>query len=638
MCGICGTVAFDGWPDPETVAASVDRMLGSLAHRGQDDLRKAVSSSAILGATRLAIRGLQDGTQPMVDAESGVVVVCNGEIDNHRELRHWLSERGRPVTAATDVAVIPGLYLELGADFVNRLVGAFALAVWDPRAEKLLLARDRAGERPLFFAASADGFSFATEVGALASGRFGELTFDQEALRSYLQFGIFPSPQAPFSQIKKVAPGETLEIDRAGVRRTRYWRWKINATPKQTPSLEELDRRFQEAVRRQSDVDVDFGVFLSGGLDSSLVAAVARSIHPSRKLTAYTLRFGEPSFDEGSFAAPVARQFNMPVVNVWVRPEDMREQLKVLVRLVGEPLADPAWVPAALLARRAAKDIRVALVGEGADELFGGYPTYIGADISRHYARLPAGLRSVIRRGLEALPPSKRKMPLSFLLRRFAQGAEMEGLARHLFWVSNIQPPLQKQLGITAAEPELEQDQERGELLDRVQKWDLEKSLAEGLLTKADRSSMSATLELRAPFLDLAMLEFATSIPRKDRVHWFQTKILLKRYALKYLPPRIVYRRKRGLSVPLNQWLRGPLREWAASALGSGRLELAGVRPRAALELFAQHCEGKADYARALWTLLVLDEWIEWAATQTTLNSHETAISNPGTQIVAHAS
>jgi asparagine synthase (glutamine-hydrolysing) len=623
-------VAFDGRLDPEADGTIVAGMIRALAHRGHDEQGKVVTPSAILGATRLAIRGLKHGAQPMVDAQTGVVAACNGEIDNHRELRHWLAERGRTVAADTDVAVIPGLYLELGEDFVSRLVGAFAVAVWDPKRAWLLLARDRAGERPLFFAAQEGGLAFATEVGALVSGRRSGVNLDQRALQSYLQFGIFPAPEAPFAEIRKVAPGETLQADRSGIRRRRYWRWDIARTRKQVPSLESLDRTFREAVRRQTDVDVDFGVFLSGGLDSSLVSAVTRSLYPSRPLRAYVLRFREASFDEGGFAETVAQQLNMELANVWVHPEDMPEGIKGLIRLVGEPLADPAWVPAALLARRAAQDVRMALVGEGADELFGGYPTYTGASVSERYARLPAWVRSLLRRGLDALPPSRRKMPLSFLLRRFAQGADLEPFGRHLFWVSNIPPALQRQLGVVPAEREC--GDAGGELLDRVQRWDLEQSLAEGLLTKADRASMSATLELRAPFLDQAMMEFAASVPVEERVRGFRTKILLKRYALKYLPERIVHRRKRGLSVPLQQWLRGPLRSWAASSLASGRLELAGIRPAMASELLSQHCEGKADRARALWTLLVLDQWLDWAATQCDLRPRATATSSCDTQ------
>jgi asparagine synthase (glutamine-hydrolysing) len=281
------------------------------------------------------------------------------------------------------------------------------------------------------------------------------------------------------------------------------------------------------------------------------------------------------------------------------------------VRLVGEPLADPAWLPAALLARRAAQDVKVALVGEGADELFGGYPTYIGAGVAERFARLPRWAKSLFRRAVQALPPSQKKVTISFLLKRFVQGTDSEGIARHSLWVSSIAPPLLRRLGV--APPELQSEEAGpGHLIDRVQRWDLETMLAEGLLTKADRASMSSALELRAPFLDEGVMEFAKSLPLEDRVRGFTTKVFLKRYALRYLPKEIVHRRKRGLSVPIGSWLRGPLREWVATVLGSGRLERVGISNAAAQDLFAEHCERKADHARALWTLLVLSEWLDW--------------------------
>jgi asparagine synthase (glutamine-hydrolysing) len=616
MCGICGTVAFAGLADPGATRLRVEAMLQSLAHRGPDDVGKEATGLAVLGATRLAIRGLGDGSQPLVDTETGIVAVCNGEIDNHRELRAWLAARGRPVQRETDVAVIPGLFLELGEAFVGKLIGAFAVAVWDPRNRRLTLARDRAGERPLFFATSGAEIIFATEIAALvAHGRF-PVKLNQGGLKKYLQFGIFPSPDTPFAEIQKVAPGELIEFDAAGVRRKLYWRWQNIETAKQPPSLDAFDKTFRNAVGRQSDVDVDFGVFLSGGLDSSLVSAVARALHPTRPLKAYTLRFEEASFDEGTFAETVAQQLKMDLVTVWARPEDVRSELKTLVRLVGEPLADPAWLPAALLARRAAQDVRLALVGEGADELFGGYPTYIGAGVAERFARLPGWAKAVIRRGLEALPPSEKKVTLSFLLNRFAQGADLESIARHQLWVSNIPPLLLQRLGVAPMDLE-SRDTGVGHLLDRVQRWDLETSLAEGLLTKADRASMSSALELRAPFLDEAVMEFAKSLPVEDRVRGFNTKVFLKRYALRYLPKGIVHRRKRGLSVPIGRWLRGPLHDWASATLGSGRLNQVGIRTPAAMDLFSEHCQRKADHARALWTLLVLSEWLDWVASKT---------------------
>jgi asparagine synthase (glutamine-hydrolysing) len=618
MCGICGTVAFGGFANSEAARQRVEAMLTALLHRGPDAVGLHVGPYSVFGATRLGIRGLDDGTQPITDPQSGVVTVCNGEIDNHREIRRWLAERGRPVTQATDIAVIPGLYTELGPSFPEKLIGAFAVAVWDPHARRLVLARDRAGERPLFFAAHQGEIIFATELAAIVAQRRFPVALAVDALRKYLQFGIFPSPDTPFDGIQKLSPGESVEIDSHGIRRGKYWRWAIVETPKRPPVLQDFDQVFRGAVGRQSDVDVDFGVFLSGGIDSSLVSALARSLYPARPLKAFTLRFEEPSYDEGSFAEAVARLLDMDLVTVWVTPESVRSELKTLVRLVGEPLADPAWLPAALLAKRASQDIRLALVGEGGDELFGGYPTYLGAGLAEKFSHLPGFLRSAFRRMVEALPPSEKKVTISFLLKRFVQGADLDGLARHRMWVSNLTPELLRRLGVMPVESTHDSDGAGGHLLDRLQRWDLETPLAEGLLTKADRASMSSGLELRAPFLDEAVLAFATTLPVEARVKGFETKTFLKRYALRYLPRNIVYRRKRGLSVPIGRWLRGPLREWAAEALENQRLIAVGVKPAAALDLLDEHCHRKADRARALWTLLVVSEWLNWVAEETT--------------------
>lgn len=341
MCGICGIVNVLGNRQPESVRMWNAAMLEALSHRGPDDTGTVTSDSSVLGATRLAIRGVHEGHQPMVDPETGVVAVCNGEIDNHRELRRWLEERGRPVRQATDVAVIPGLYLELGDAFANRLVGAFAVAVWDPRHCRLTLVRDRAGERPLFYTQNGGETIFATEIAGIVNGGKLPTPLDEDALRRYLRFGYFTSPDTPFANVRKVPPGGIVQIDPHGVRHSRYWRWNNVEAAKQNPSLDSFDQVFRDAVRRQSDVDVDFAVFLSGGVDSSLVSAVTRSLFPERPLKAYTLRFEEESFDEGDFAADVARLLKMEPVTVWVRPGDFRGMLSSLIQMVGEPLADP---------------------------------------------------------------------------------------------------------------------------------------------------------------------------------------------------------------------------------------------------------------------------------------------------------
>ena len=223
---------------------------------------------------------------------------------------------------------------------------------------------------------------------------------------------------------------------------------------------------------------------------------------------------------------------------------------------------------------------------------------------------------NAIRRVVESLPVSDKKMTVSFLLKRFVQGAELGGMTRHELWMSNITPPILQRLGIPLAASRAD-DAGGGLLLDRVQRWDLESFLAEGLLTKADRASMTSALELRAPFLDESVMAFAASLPAADRVQNFSTKIFLKNYALRYLPKSIVRRRKRGLSVPIGRWLRGPLREWATAALNNNKLEQIGVHTPAALDLFSEHCQNRADHARALWTLIVLSEWLDWVAAET---------------------
>lgn len=611
MCGVCGIVRFQAPWESERTEVLVRGMLDALEHRGPDGTGFLADDRAALGATRLAIRGLADGHQPIVDPETGVMTACNGEIDNHRELRAWLESRGREVRGSTDVAILPALYLEVGDDFVLRLLGAFAIALWDPRGNRLLLARDRAGERPLFYAERDGHVTFATEIAALDLDPERRPCPDRAALTGYLRFGHFVAPATPFRGVCKVGPAETVIFDGRETRRRRYWRWPIVEAVKRPPSEDSFDEVFREAVRRQRDAEVKCGVFLSGGLDSSLVAAVALALRPDEPLPAYTVRFEESSYDEGDQAAHVANLLGLDLSEVWVGPDQFSTEIDDLVRLAGEPLGDPAWVPSTLLARRAARDVKLALVGEGGDELFGGYPTYLGASVADAYGRLPRSARKHFADAIRRWPPSDRKVALSFLLRRFVEGAEMEGVVRHRLWTSQIPPTHLARLGV----PSLDEDPvlpQGAEMLDFLQRMDLETSLAEGLLTKADRSSMRWPLELRAPFLDRYVMEFASTLPVAERVHGLRTKVFLKKYAKRYLPRGVVHRRKRGLSVPLAAWLRGPLYDWSRETLGERGLEEIGVRTAACLELLEEHRRMKADHGRPLWNLLVLARWLAW--------------------------
>ena len=613
MCGICGVVGLEtrmpSGPFRRRAAASLRR----LRHRGPGEVHLARCGGGAIGATRLAIRGLNSGSQPVVDPGTGVVVACNGEIDNHRELRAWLEGRGHAIPQETDIAVIPGLYLEHGAAFAEHLIGAFAVAVWDPRVPSVVLARDRAGEKPLFYTVRGDEVAFASELAGLATDLDLALELDPEAIAGYLRRGCFVAPQTPFRGVARVRPGEILTVTCGRVSSRRFWTLGFNADTETAPSEEAFDGVFRTAVSRQSDAAVPYGVFLSGGLDSSLIAAVARSVHPERPLTAYTIRFAEASYDEGSVASFAAAALGIPSTSVTVGASDVRMEIEKLVSVSGEPLADPAWVPASILSRRAVLDARLVMVGEGADELFGGYPTYVGALLADRYARWPRPIKSAIAAAVSRLPVSDRKVAISYLLKRFVEGDEFTGLARHLFWTSQIPPRLLAALGVAgeAASPERVSDRN---ILDVVQQNDCETTLAEGLLTKADRAGMGCALEMRAPFLDVGVMEFAAALPPAERVSGLTTKTFLKRYARRYLPRSLVNRRKRGLSVPLASWLRGPLYDWTRGLLASTRLASVGIDARAAVAILDEHRAHRADRARAAWTIVVLSLWLDWLA------------------------
>ncbi len=613
MCGICGIVTPDakqGLPAPEW---TVRRMLRQMAHRGPDGSALAVRDGIAMAANRLAIRGVDEAQPPLIEHQDGILVACNGEIDNHRELRHFLAQCGHEVPFSTDVAVIAPLYLEKGLAFVEHLQGVFALALWDARKQRLILARDRAGERHLYYTVADRTILFASELAALAEASDVTAPLDRTALAHFLQAGYCPAPQGLLAGHNKLRPGEMIVFEPDGTRQQRYWHFPRRAATATTPAPSSFDHVLREAVHRQSEIDVPFGVLLSGGLDSALIAAVARSLRPARELPAYCIRFDEASFDEGSDAERVAARLGCPFVPVTVTANDLPSTLHELVATTGEPLADPAWVPLAQVTKRASLDVRVLLAGEGADELFGGYPTYLGAQFAGRYARLPAGLRKVLQRGIERLPPSDRKITLSYLLKRFIRGQELDGLARHRLWTSHISPEWLRRLGI---EPPVwaTEDTAALPLLDAVQRHDFAHALPEALLAKADRGGMLHGVEIRAPYLDPTVIEFAAALPERARVRGLTTKAFLKDYARLYLPRAVTHRRKRGLSVPLSAWLRGPLRDWAQSRLSCSALAEAGLNHRAALELLAEHGERKADHARAIWILLVLGEWLEWRA------------------------
>lgn len=611
MCGIGGVLMNHQEGPHEAITRQVQAMLAAMRHRGPDGQAEYASGSIAMGANRLAIRGVDRVQPPLFVHESGVVVACNGEIDNHRSLRASLAAQGHRIEPGSDIAVIAPLYLEKDLGFLEHLDGVFAMALWDPRKMRLILARDRTGERHLYYATSAQGIRFASELAALQVAAPTDTEMDPQSLARYLQSGYCPSPRTPFAQQFKVCPGELIVRERNKTRYMRYWTSPIGRKQTSPPNASTFDAVFRNAIERQTDVDVEYGVLLSGGLDSSLITAVARQVRPERPLKAYCIRFEESSFDEGSSAQTVARLHDCPLTMVTLGAHQVPQMLRHLIRTTGEPLADPAWLPLFMVTERAALDVKMLLAGEGADELFGGYPTYLGALWSSRYGKLPASLRKAIRRLVDALPVSDKKIALSFLLKKFVDGQAHDGLMRHLLWNANLSPEWIQRLGMDCPAEPLEHRELP--LLDLVQNYDFGHSLPDALMAKADRGGMCHGLEIRAPFLDRAVIEYAGTLPTNARIKRLRTKAFLKDYAHRYLPAEIIERRKRGLSVPLGQWLRGPLHDWAAERLSGEVLRSVGIRTGAALALMEEHLQRRGDHARGLWNLIVLSEWLEWA-------------------------
>ncbi|RDI97487.1 asparagine synthase (glutamine-hydrolyzing) [Dyella solisilvae] len=613
MCGISG-ILYRHPTGARVDSARVSAMLSAMAHRGPDGDGVYACDRLAMAVNRLAIRGVEAPQPPLMVHPSGIVVACNGEIDNHRELREILAQRGHVIDQTTDVAVIAPLYLEYGPQFLEHLQGVFAIALWDAPRKQLLLARDRAGERHLLYALSDDAVCFASELSGLVAAMPTPPQLDRESLPHYLQSGFCPSHHSLLAHHHKLQPGEVIVIDAAGARHEHYWKAPIGVTPKSAPDMAAFDDILRGAVLRQTDIDVDYGVLLSGGVDSALVTAIARAVRPERKLTAYCVRFAETSFDEGQHAADVAQQLGCDFVPVTLQPDDVPGRLHKLIAATGEPLADPAWMAQSLVTERASQDVHLLLAGEGADELFGGYPTYLGARLHGRFERLPASMRAGIRRLVSALPVSDKKMTVSFLLKQFVHGPELDGFSRHLLWNARISPEWLRRLGF---DPPGDQGRHTAcDLMDAIQHYDFTHSLPDALLAKADRGSMCHAVEIRGPYLDRQVIEFAATLPVEWRVRGLTTKVFLKAFAQRYLPTSVVHQRKRGLSIPLCQWLHGPLHGWATQRLSASVLADAGIDTTTALALLDEHTLRRADHSRAIWVLVVLSEWLEWLAQQ----------------------
>ncbi len=614
MCGICGMLAFDGGPVDERALRA---MATALRHRGPDSEGVHVDGPAGLAARRLAIIDLERGDQPMANEDATVHVVQNGELYDHRALQAGLERRGHRFTSHCDTEVLPHLYEERGADFAEGLRGMFAIALWDARRRRLLLARDPFGIKPLYWRVAGGVLSFASELTALARQPGFSSEVDLEALEGYLAFNSVPAPLSIVRDVRKLPAGHLLEARDGRVEVRRYARPRpvVRDGVRREPARElatELRGRLRDSVRAHLEADVDVGVFLSGGVDSSLLAALAAQESPGRVRT-FSIGFEERSFDELSRARQVARRYGTDHHELVLRADPA--WLPEVAAAFDEPFADSSALPTYAVSRLAAGHVKVALSGEGGDELFGGYFTYV-ADL---LAPRLAGAATAARPLVERLPSSSRRVSLEYKAKRFARAAGLPALERHHGWKEIFSADAREALlepGRRAGSDPLAGWRARwaetagAEPLARLQDIDLGTYLVDDLLVKTDRASMAHSLEVRVPFLDPVVAELALALPTRLKVLGPAKKRLLRRAAAGLVPRAIVHGPKRGFSIPAAAWLRGELQPFARELLSPEALRRDGFfRPATVARLLDEHASGREDHSRPLWGLLCFQLW-----------------------------
>ena len=635
MCGICGI--FNLALETAAQRERIDLMSARLIHRGPDSHGKFELPYLALAIRRLSIIDLQTGDQPLFNETGDVALVFNGEIYNYRELRRDLVQRGHHFKTHSDGEVIAHLYEEQGPDCVRQLNGMFAIALWDNGAKRLLLARDRAGEKPLFYWFRDNTLVFASEIKALFEYPGVGRTLDQEAVGQFFFYGYVPAPRSIFAEIRKLPAAHRMVIEAGQVRVEPFWRLQEYLRPPGRPRvsrieenalLKELRTRVREAALSRLVSDVPLGVFLSGGVDSSTLVALMSELTPGNVNT-FSVAFPEKAFNEESYARLVARRFNTRHHVLVADKAQLREGLEILADHLDEPLADAAVIPTFLISRFARKHIKVALSGEGSDELFGGYPMYIGARLAEYYLRLPRFLRRQLFARLQPFfPLSSSAVPMGLFLRRFLAHVDKEPALRHQIWFGMFAPDELNRLFSPQFDCCAKPGQQILAPLDRVREGtvfedaiaevtylDFRLYLEDDLLVKIDRASMACSLELRTPYLDHRLIEFAASLPAQLKVPTVQLKHLLKKAVSIWLPRRIVYRQKRGFSVPVAEWMRGELRSWLDETLGEEKLKRNGLFSVSFVRrLLEEHWARQADHRRLLWPLFCFELWYDrWA-------------------------
>lgn len=619
MCGIAGFTHKDG-PAPSEL---IRQATYALLHRGPDQQGVWESPWVSLGAVRLKILDLDSGNQPLVSEDGRAVVVFNGEVYNFRELGRELEGLGHCFRTRCDTEVVLKAFLEWDLDCLRRLRGMFAFAIWCEPERRLVLARDRMGIKPLYLARLGEDVAFASELKAILLHPQVERRLDLPALDAYLTLNYVPGPHTLVEGIRKLLPGHWLEWRDGRIREEAYWRLRMRPETSWTAASakEALDALLKSAVREHLISDVPLGVWASGGLDSSTILHYAAEVGLGR-LRTFSVSFPGRSFDESRYFRQVAAWYATEHEEYELTAEShIRDVLEQIVYFGDEPGADAGAVPLWYLSRLSRRHVTVALSGEGADELFGGYVTYRADKLARLWRRVPLPLRRLAAASVRPWPVSDEKIGFEYKLKRFLSGALLPPDEAHLYWNGTFARKEIPALRNAANNPNsldylavLREEQAPAGILNRYLWFDQLRYLPDDILYKCDRVSMAHSLEVRPPFLDHRIVEFAASLPEHFKVRGLRLKWILRELMKDKLPPEVIRRKKEGFDIPVHEWLRGPLRETLADTLHERIIAGTGVlNPEAVERCVRDHLERRANLGYHLWGLMTLILWMrQW--------------------------
>ncbi len=618
MCGIAGFV------NPGGVAAdrgTVERMTATLAHRGPDGDGFLVDGPVALGHRRLSIIDLGGGAQPMANEDGSIWTSYNGELYNEIELRRELEAKGHRYRTVCDTESLVHLYEEEGFESFTRLNGMFALAIWDRRESRLVLARDRMGQKPLYYASlPGGGLAFGSEAKAVLAHPEVDRALDRASLARYLFYEYVPAPHTIYRGVRKLPAGHALAWDAGGVRVWRYWDPPLPSgdPPEFARAAARFWDDFRSSVARHRRSDVPIGVFLSGGLDSSSVAAAICQVESAERVRTFSIGFEDPSFDESGPARAVARFLGTEHHERTFSVETVHELLPDVAGWLDEPFGDASILPTHLLCRFARDEVKVVLGGDGADELLAGYPTFLAQQAARFYRVLPRPARALAELAARGLPVDFRNFSLDFKIKQFLKGASESLCLAHQRWLGSFTGAEIARLLTEGEAFDVEAEHlERAaaiaphaDPLSRALALYQDTYLPDDILTKVDRASMARGLEVRAPFLDTGLVDWVQTLPASYKMRGRMTKRLLRAAVSGHLPRSTMARAKKGFGMPVGMWLRGPLRPLLDEMLAPDRIRREGLfRPAEVARLIAEHQAGRRDHRKPLWTLLMFQLW-----------------------------